>query len=64
MDASGVIQSDPHHLIEITTDFFSDLYTETPVIDDILTVREEVWSHVSHMVTERMSAMLDYPLSL
>lgn len=59
-----VVQVDRRRLMEITSDFYSKLYTADPVTEEIASAREEIWSHIPPMVTDRMSHMIDCPLIL
>ena len=59
-DKHGEVFSDNENLMHIVTDFYTDLYTPTPVEES---VQEKLLGNVDRALTAHQQAMLDAPLS-
>ena len=59
-DKNGEVYSDNQNLMHIVTDFYTDLYTPSPVDES---VQEKLLGNVDRTLTAHQQAMLDAPLS-
>ena len=59
-DKNGEVYSDNGHLMQIVTDFYTELYTPSPVDES---VQEKLLGNVDRTLTVHQRAMLDAPLS-
>ena len=59
-DKNGEVHSDNQNLMHVVTDFYTDLYTPSPVDES---VQEKLLGNVDRTLTARQQAMLDAPLS-
>ena len=59
-DKNGVVYTDNANLINIVTDFYTDLYTPSPVEES---VQEKLLGNVDHTLTDQEKCMLDADLS-
>ena len=55
-----MVYSDNKMLMDIATDFYTDLYTPSPVVE---LVQERLLGHVDHTPTDQQKCMLDAELS-
>ena len=57
---NGTVHSDNQHLLDITTDFYAELYTPNSVDES---VQEKLLDNVDHKVTDQQKCMLDAELT-
>ena len=61
--SDGILYSQPDEVLGLAADYFEELFTPDAITPDIAHARDEVWSHVSSVVTPDMSASLMLPFT-
>ena len=61
--SDGTLYSQPDEVLGLAADYFEELFTPDALTPDIAHARDEVWSHVSVVVTPDMSASLMLPFT-
>lgn len=63
-DSHGILQSHPDTVLSLASEYYASLFSADIASDDIRLARDEVLSHVRHVVTPAMCQELLSPFSL
>ena len=63
-DISNCLHTEPDEVLEIASSFYESLFTTDTLTNEVITVRDEVWSFVRLVVYEDLQRSLLMPFSI